>query len=87
MEAVWTVSDSKGVGEVAGYMADSRSAGAAVPDRGTVGWDLVEDTLNLFQVPYPGPVLYPCLSVPGGDSPVGGSPGVAEEALAGILVG
>ena len=75
--AVGVVSGSKGVAEVAGYMAGSRNAVEVALGHDTVGWGPAEDTLNLFQLPYPGPVLYPCPSVPGG-GPVRGSPDVEE---------
>jgi len=57
-----------GGGEVAGYMAGSKNAAGVALGRGTIGLDPAEDTLNPFQLPYPypGPVLYPCPSVPGG---------------------
>lgn len=73
---------------VVDYTTGSRNAVAVVLDRGTVGWDPAEDILNLFQLRYLYPVLYPCPFVPGGDSPAPGSPGVAEgEAVSGVPVG
>ena len=66
------------MGEVAGYMAGSRSVVTVALGHGTVGWDPTGDTLNPFQLPYPGPVLYPCSSVPGGGSHARGTPDVEE---------
>jgi len=82
------VSGLKGVEEVAGYMAGSRSAATVALGHGTVGWDPAEDTLNPFQLPYPGPVLYPCSSVPGGGGHVRGIPDAVEgEVAVDTLVG
>ena len=79
---------SEGVVVVVGYTTDSRNAAVVVLDRGTVDWDLAEDTLNLFQLRYLDPVLYPCPFAPGGDSPAPGSPGVGEGVVvAGAPVG
>lgn len=84
---VGVVSGLKGVGEVVGYMVDSRNAAAVVLDHGTVGWDPAEDTSIPFRLPYLGPAPYPCPFVRGG-SRVRGSPCVVEgEAVAGTLVG
>lgn len=86
--AVGVVSGSKGVAEVAGYMSGSRSAAEVALGHGTVDWGPAEDTLNLFQLPYPGPVLYPCPSVPGDGGHVRGSPDVGEgEVVVGTLAG
>ena len=77
--AVGVVSGSKGVGEVAGYMVvGSRNAAGMALGRGTIGWDPAGDTLNPFQLPYPGPVLYPYPSVPGGGDHARGSPPAVE---------
>ena len=69
-------------------MVDSGDGVAVALTRGTGGWDQVEDTSNPFQLPYLGPVLYPCPFVPGGENHGHGSPDVTVgEAVVGTLVG
>ena len=84
---VGIASGSKRVGEVVGYMAGSRNVVTLVLDHGTVGWDQVGDTSNLFRPPYLGPALYLCPFAPGGGSHVRGSLGVVVEVVVGTLVG
>jgi hypothetical protein len=84
--AVAVASDSKEAEAEVGCMAGSRNAVVVVLDHGTVGLDLMEDTLNPALDPDLDPVLYPCLSVLDGDSHVRDSPD-AEGVEAGTLVG
>ena len=79
-------SGSGGPWEAVGCTSDSRDVVVVVLDYDTAGWDLVEDTSNLYRGPDLDPGIYHCPFVLGDDIHVRGNLDVAErEAVIGPL--